>query len=645
MCGIAGIIDYISQPSEGSLLESANLMADAITNRGPDDNGVWVDEQNGIALSHRRLSIIDRSSAGQQPMMSNDGRYIIAYNGEIYNFKELRNELKSIGKVFKGNSDTEVILEACATWGIHKTIGRLIGMFAFALWDKKEKTLYLVRDRLGIKPLYWGSFGSLFLFGSELKALRAHRGWEPKINRDALTSFMRFSYVPSPMSIYEGISKLAPGCILTIQPGKKAQLDSYWSLSDVVRKGKRSELDVSDDEATDALDNLLSDAVSRRMVADVPLGAFLSGGIDSSTIVALMQAQSSRPVHSYSIGFQETGFNEAQHAADVARHLGTDHTELYVTPKEAQEVIAKLPDIYDEPFADSSQIPTYLVSSLTRRHVTVALSGDGGDECFAGYNRYVYAERIRRAQKLLPKAFRGSIASLVRSISPKQLDDLANILPSSIKPNQVGDRLHKLMDVLSADEEEFYPRLISHWDEPERLVYKGNEKRGVIWDPAVRDLVPDFIEHMQYLDLLTYLPDDILTKVDRASMAVSLETRVPLLDHRVVEFSCQLPMRFKIRDGKSKWLLRQVLYKHMPKELVERPKMGFGVPIGEWLRGPLREWAEALLDEAKINGQGYLNYGPIKQKWEEHLSGKRNWQYQLWNVLMFQAWHERWMNS
>jgi len=643
MCGITGIFACDRSHNERFMVDQVEAMADTLISRGPDEGDVWSDADAGLYLAHRRLSVIDLSMAGHQPMVSSSGRYVIIYNGEVYNSDELSDEIQKSGITLRGHSDTEIILESCAKWGVTRAINMFTGMFAFALWDKREKTLYLVRDRLGIKPLYWGRFGGLFLFGSELKALRAHSGWRPQINRNALASFMRHSYIPAPMTIFNGIFKLQPGCVLKLKVGEEPRIDSYWSLSNVVKQEKDSEVNLSDSEATKALDELLRDAVSSRMVADVPLGAFLSGGIDSSTVVALMQAQSPRPVHTFSIGFHETGFNEAHHAAAVAKYLGTDHTELYVTAEEAQEVIPRLSEIYDEPFADSSQIPTYLVSALTRQHVTVALSGDGGDECFAGYNRYFLAERIRRLQRHTPKAFRSAVASVICSVSPEYLDRLSSIIPVSVRPPQFGDRLHKLAGVLLEEEDDFYRRLISHWNNPESLVLNSVEPKGIVWDTKIRGLIPDFSERMRYFDLLTYLPDDILTKVDRASMAVSLEARVPLLDHRVVEFLWRLPKHFKIRDGQGKWLLRQVLYKYVPKEMVERPKMGFGVPIDKWLRGPLRDWAENLLDENRIRQEGYLNHSVVREKWQEHLSGNRNWQYHLWNVLMFQAWHEHWM--
>lgn len=618
-------------------------MADAIISRGPDDNGVWVDKYNGIALSHRRLSIIDRSKDGHQPMVSSNGRYVICYNGEMYNFKELRHELESTGKSFKSNSDTEVVLEACATWGVHKTIEQLIGMFAFSLWDKKEKILYLVRDRLGIKPLYWGRFGGLFLFGSELKALRAHPGWQPEINRDAIAAYMRHNYIPAPNSIYKGVHKLPPGSILTIKQNEGPVVERYWDMASIAQNGIEDQLVCNDHEAITQLEHLLNDVVSCRMVADVPLGALLSGGYDSSTVVALMQANSMCPVKTFSIGFNETGYDEAHYAKLVAKHLGTDHTELYVTPDEARDVIPMLADIYDEPFADSSQIPTYLVSKLTRQSVTVALSGDGGDEVFAGYNRYFHGKRFIKGMNICPGPMKRLIEELIYMLPPDKWSAINSILPDKLRIPQLGDKLYKLAELLPSDPTMMYQRLVSHWQDPESLVLGGHEPESLLLCKDFAPGVDGIIERMQLLDTMTYLPDDILTKVDRASMAVSLEARVPLLDHRLIEFAWRLPMHMKVRHGKGKWILRQLLYKHVPKELVDRPKMGFGVPIGNWLRGPLREWAEELLDEKKIKEQGYFDAEPIRQKWQEHLSGKRNWQYHLWDVLMFQAWLDRWM--
>jgi asparagine synthase (glutamine-hydrolysing) len=643
MCGIAGFWNRKAHEGEQGLKALAQEMADSIHNRGPDAGASWADAGAGVAFGHRRLSIIDLSEAGAQPMNSSCGRFVICYNGEIYNTPELRKELEATGRRFVGHSDTEVIVEACGEWGVTKTVCRLIGMFAMAIWDRQERALWLVRDRLGIKPLYWGQFGDLVLFSSELKALRVHPGWSPELDRDALAGYMRHNYIPCPQTIYEGVHKLPPGCLLRIDERGTPEVDPYWSLEQVAREGQLARNGCSDAEIIDGLETLLSDAVRRRMVADVPLGAFLSGGVDSSTVVALMQQNSERPVRTFSIGFHEEGFDEARYAKEVARHLGTDHTELYVSEDHAQEVIPNLPEMYDEPFADSSQIPTFLVSELTRQHVAVSLSGDGGDELFAGYNRYYHAEAILTKVGRLPAPARSASAALMRSLSPQAWTSLFRMLPHRWRPPQAGDKMHKLASIMMGDKHALYRRLISHWEDPNQIVLGSEERKGIVWDKAVGHIVPDFTDRMQYLDTLTYLPDDILTKVDRSSMAVSLEARVPLLDHRVVEMAWRLPKRMKFRDGQSKWALRQVLYRHVPRQLIDRPKMGFGVPIHAWLRGPLREWAEELLGENELRSDGILNPAPIREKWREHLSGHRNWQYHLWDVLMFQAWKQRWL--
>lgn len=644
MCGIAGILT--TRPgSDGELARIAISMAEALRHRGPDDGDVWADSAAGIALAQRRLAIIDLSPAGHQPMHSSCGRFVISYNGEAYNTAELRDELVAAGRPFRGQSDTEVVVEGCAVWGIQGLLQRLNGMFALALWDRAERRLTLARDRLGIKPLYYAQIGGLLLFGSELWSLRAHPGWTPVIDRNAIAAYLRHNYIPAPLTIFQGVQKLEPGTSVTVSAGGKVEKTVFWALADVVRAGKADPLDLSDAEATDALERLLTDAVRRQMVSDVPLGAFLSGGIDSSTVVALMQATSARPVRSFSIGFDESRYNEANYAAAVAKHLGTDHTELYVTSAEARDVIPKLPAIYDEPFSDSSQIPTYLLSALTRRQVTVALSGDGGDELFAGYSRYFLAERMRRTVFRVPRALRQLGSELIRSVPPGAWDKGFALLPQRWHSSATGDRLHKLAGVLSEDPEGFYRRLVSHWLDPASLVAGSHEPEGLIGNPAIRALVPDYTERMQYTDTLTYLPDDILTKVDRASMAVALEVRVPLLDHRVVEFAWRLPKSVKLRGGTGKFLLRKVLYRHVPAPLIDRPKMGFGVPIDAWLRGPLKEWAEHLLSDASLQRIGMFHPAQIRAAWQEHLSGRRNWQYPLWDVLMAQAWLERFSAS
>lgn len=643
MCGIAGFLNVASSHSPDHLDRLAGAMATALKHRGPDDQGVWSDAEAGIALAHRRLSIVDLSQAGHQPMISADGRFVMVYNGEVYSFREIRVDLEARGHIFRGYSDSEVILESVVAFGIEATVKRLIGMFAIALWDRRERTLTLIRDRVGIKPLYWGKTGSLFLFGSELKALRAHPGWTVHIDRSAVAAFMRHSYVPAPQSIYEGIHKLEPGSILTLPWCGEPQIARFWNAREVARAGIANPLQGTETELTDQLESLLADSVSRRMIADVPLGAFLSGGIDSSMVVALMQAANAGKVKTFTIGFDTPGFDEAPHAAAIAKHLGTEHTELTVTAQQALSVVPRLPEWYDEPFGDSSQIPTYLVSEMTRRHVTVSLSGDGGDELFAGYNRYKMAALFWRGLSVLPRPVRKAGAAAITSISAEQWSRWLAFLPDNVRLPHIGDKLHKLAAVLKnvEDSSALYRRIVSFW-EPAELMPGTNEPRGILWENAVADEFPNMVDRMQFLDLVTYLPDDILTKVDRASMAVGLEARVPLLDHRVIEFAWQLPREVKIRRGDSKWLLKQVLYRHVPPALVNRPKMGFGIPLGEWLRGPLRDWAEALLDERSLREAGLLDAKRVRRYWTEHLQGKHEWQHLLWMVLMLQAWRERW---
>jgi asparagine synthase (glutamine-hydrolysing) len=642
MCGIAGFVGATSRIAGRTIDDIAEAMAVSLAHRGPDDQGIWTDAEAGTGLTHRRLSIIDLSPAGHQPMVSADGRFVITYNGEVYSYQPIATELAANGQKFRGHSDTEVILESFVANGVEATLQRMIGMFAIALWDRRERTLTLVRDRLGIKPLYWAKFGNLFLFGSELKALRAHPDWTPRIDQNAVAAFMRHNYIPAPHTIYEGVHKLEPGTVLTLPWQGEPRVTHYWDARAVARKGMFSPLEGDDAELIEQLETLLRDAVGRRMIADVPLGAFLSGGIDSSTVVALMQAAGTGKVKTFSIGFDIPGFNEAPHAAAVARHLGTEHTELTVTSREALDVIPRLPDWYDEPFADSSQIPTYLVSAMTRKHVTVALSGDGGDELFAGYNRYRMTEQFGRALSVMPHALRKGAAAALTAVRPDRWTELLSALPSRMRPPQVGDKLYKIADVLKLDSPEaFYRRMVSHW-EPSEIMPQAREPRSILDDANLAKEFLDLLPRMQFLDLVTYLPDDILTKVDRASMAVALEARVPLLDHRVVEFSWRLPPAAKVRGGVTKWILRQILYRHVPQALVERPKMGFGIPLGEWLRGPLRDWAETLLDEKRLREAGLLDAALVRRFWTEHLDGRRNWQYLLWDVLMLESWRERW---
>jgi asparagine synthase (glutamine-hydrolysing) len=645
MCGIVGRIDRTLQADDwkGQLRK----MTDCIPHRGPDDEGIWYDVQHGVGLGHRRLSIIDTSTAGAQPMQSPDGQLVIVYNGEVYNFRELKQELAHRGHSFQSHTDTEVILAAVQEWGVERAVRRFNGMFAFALWDQRERCLSLVRDRVGIKPLYYGRVNSGILFGSELKSFRAARGFDPVVDRNALALYFRHNYIPAPHAIYEGVWKLPPGCMLRIESqnsghGVLPDPQPYWELEQVVQRGQDNMFRGSDKEAVSELDELLRDATDRRMIADVPLGAFLSGGIDSSTVVALMQAQSHQPVKTFSIGFNQSEYNEATHAKAVAERLGTDHTEMYVKSQEARDVIPKLPHLYDEPFADSSQIPTYLVSKLAREQVTVSLSGDGGDELFGGYRRYATGRDLWAQISRIPEWGRRGLGAVLRN-TPSSVWDLGfNWMNPHLeqygRPGTVSDKLQKAGEVLAlAGQRELYGRLTSHWKRPEHLVrnWAGSPKLD-----EVPKTLHDFTHYMMYMDAKKYLPDDILVKVDRASMGVSLEARVPLLDHRVVEHAWRLPLHLKVRDGQEKWILRQVLHKYVPKELFDRPKMGFGVPIGHWIRGPLRGWAESLLEETRLREEGYLNPRPIREKWKEHVQGHADWKYHLWDVLMFQAWLE-----
>jgi asparagine synthase (glutamine-hydrolysing) len=653
MCGLAGFVDGSGAMPIGEWPILLRRMGAAIRHRGPDDSGVWIDEHAGVGVVHRRLSILDLSPAGHQPMVSASGRFVIAFNGEIYNHLKLRAELagphSSGGRghlQWRGHSDTETLLAGFDAWGCEATLKKCVGMFAIALWDRDDHTLTLARDRLGEKPLYYGWQGETFLFGSELKALKAHPAFRAVIDRNALALLMAYNTITAPYSIYQGIQKLLPGSLVTISlKNRSAQPQHYWDARRVIVDGLAQPYMGSPDEAVDALDKLLRDAVAQQMVADVPLGGFLSGGVDSSTIVALMQAQSAPPVRTFTIGFHEAGYNEAEHAKSVAKHLGTDHAELYVSPQQALDVIPRLPSLYCEPFADSSQIPTFLVSQLARQHVVVSLSGDGGDELFGGYNRYVMGQRLWGKLSCLPVELRQRLARIITGVSPqlwnRLLEPIQGLLPSGVAQANIGDKLHKGAGVMAArTASEFYQLLITHWPRPSELVIGAAESPTLLTNSDQQPQTDHFIHQMMALDMLTFLPDDILTKVDRAAMGVSLETRTPLLDHRVVEFAWRLPLDYKLRNGVGKWPLRQVLYKYVPKELIERPKMGFGVPIGTWLRGPLRDWAEELLDEARLQREGYFNPTPIRQKWAEHLSGQRNWQAQLWNVLMFQAWLE-----
>lgn len=644
MCGIAGFLDLKRRFNNQDAGKLARMMADQMAHRGPDASGVWADETAGIALSHRRLSIIDVSTAGAQPMVSASGASVLSYNGEVYNPEELRPELGRRGIHWRGHSDTEVILEAFEDRGVVETAKRLIGMFALAWWDGRTRTLWLLRDRIGKKPLYYGLFDGTVLFGSQLKALMAHPACDRAIDRDALASYLRFGYFPSVRSVLKGVCQLRPGTAVEISfAGQRAGEPVehvYWDAREIAERGTLAR---NGHDFTDELEHLLEDSVRRRMISDVPLGAFLSGGIDSSTVVALMQKCSNRPVKTFSIGFDEPKYNEAPFAKAIAEHLGTDHTELYVTPKAALDLIPRLAEWYDEPFADASQIPTLLVAQLARRHVTVALSGDGGDELFHGYPWYQFGARLSGITGSLPLSARYVLAQLLTSVPTATWDTLSGVLPAARRPERLGDRAHKLATWMTLPTRDLLFREIrSLWSDPDILVPGATEPVEPVWTGAMTSAAPDFLDRMALIDLVTYLPDDILTKVDRATMAVSLEGRCPILDHRVVEFALRLPRELKLASAESKIILKNVLARYVPRTLFERPKQGFESPIAVWLRGPLKEWAEALLDPIAMRADGLLNPEPIQQRWNEHQSGRRNWQYALWNVLMFQEWKTRW---
>lgn len=648
MCGIAGFLNADGMQTAEALGTAAQVMARTLKHRGPDDEGVWVDSASGIALAHQRLSILDLSPAGHQPMISESGRYVISYNGEIYNFAELRRKLEQEAGaklLLRGSSDTEVILACFERWGIEESLARWNGMFAFAAWDRKEKALFLARDRFGEKPVYYARMGRSFLFASELKALRAHPDFSGAIDRDALALYLRYNCIPAPRTIFRGVWKLPPGTWTRVTRGAHGSPIpiSYWSLRETVERSRANPFRGTDEEAAAELESLLRDAVKIRMLADVPVGVFLSGGIDSSLIAALMQSEGSHPVCSFSIGISESAYDESRNARDVAGHLGTEHCEFRVTPAEALETIPHLAAVYDEPFADSSQIPTMLLAKLTRRFVTVGLSGDGGDEMFGGYNRHVWSGRLATTIRLTPGFSRRLTGAAIRCVSTKSWDRsfewLRPVLPAKLRHRVPGCKLHKLADVLAApDPASAYQWLVSHWRNPSGVVLGACEiPRNSSESPQGLN----YAEKMMFYDAETYLPDDILVKVDRATMAASLEARVPYLDPRVVEFAWRLGFASKVRDGQGKIPLRQVLYRHVPRNLVDRPKFGFGIPLDSWLRGPLREWAEALLDEKRLRNEGYFDPRPIRRIWREHLAGQGAWQYHLWDILMFEEWLEK----
>lgn len=640
MCGIVGIMSLSG--TARTLPDDAEFaaMTDVLAHRGPDARGIWRDNSRGVALGHRRLSIRDLSETGAQPMTSACGRFVIVYNGEVYSHREIARDLADAGRTFRGHSDTEVILEACALWGVERVLPRLIGMFAFALYDKTAGDLFVVRDRLGIKPLYWGEIGGRFVFGSELSALRRLPGWTPDLDRGALLSFMRHGYVPAPHTIYRGIQKLLPGSWLRVGRDGTRTAGRFWDLRAIAsaavtgRSQPQREAPLDDDTTIDRLESLIVDAVGRRLVADVPIGALLSGGLDSSLVAAVMAKTSSRRIGTYSIGFAETGFDEAPYARAVARHIGSEHVELYADPAHALALVERLPTLYDEPFADSSQLPTALVSVLTRQHVTVVLSGDGGDELFGGYSRYQRALQVWRTISRVPGAARQIAGRIPKSL----VETVLRGLPRHLRRADLGARLAIAAAAGSRrDPGLLYAGMMSLWPEPEAAVIGGVEPKGLLWDASLATDTPDLLERMMLVDTLTYLPDDILTKVDRASMAVGLEVRVPLLDHRLVEFAWSLPPEMKLRDGSAKWALRQVLHRHVPRTLTDRPKMGFGVPLASWLRGPLRDWAEDLLDARRMESGGVFRAAAVGRRWRAHLAGE-DYSYQLWTVLMAEAW-------
>lgn len=643
MCGIVGFFSADGCNKQNIVVQ----MMDAIKHRGPDDKGFWHNSESNLYLGHRRLSVVDLSSLGHQPMTSCSDRYVIVFNGEIYNHLQLRTSLKKSGVniTWRGHSDTETLLACIDTWGLKKTINKCSGMFAIALYDKKHNSIYLVRDRMGEKPLYYGIQNGVFLFGSELKALKKHPEFQGEIDRNSLALQLKYNYIPTPYSIYKGIKKLTPGTILKVSVNSKypntESIESptaFWSLKEVAINAQLDTYTGSAIEAVNDLDKLLSQSVKGQMEADVSLGAFLSGGIDSSLIVSLMQSQSLSPVKTFSIGFEQEGYNEAVYAKQIAQHLGTEHTELYVSAEDAMETIPKLSRLYDEPFSDSSQIPTYLVSAMTKESVTVSLSGDAGDELFGGYNRYLWTRKIWNRVKYMPNSLRKFIAWGMTSVSPEVWNKILSQIVSMPLP---GDKIHKLANILPAKSaEDFYFHLVTHWHDIDTIVIGAKDPVAPVEHKSLGLNLGSIEQNMMYLDSISYLPDDILPKLDRAAMGVSLETRIPFLDHHVVEFAFKLPLSMKIRNGEGKWILKKVLDGYIPRELMERPKMGFGVPIDLWLRGPLRDWAESLLDESRLKKEGFFHAESIRKKWNEHLSGRRNWQNHLWDVLMFQAWLE-----
>jgi len=639
MCGFAGLIDFPHAHARDGLERIVNGMGARIAHRGPDDSHFWTDPETGVAMAFRRLAIQDLSPAGRQPMQSRSGRYVIVFNGEIYNAPSLKVGLLADGAQLRGHSDTEILIELIDRIGFAACMPLLRGMFAMACWDRRDRILHLARDPLGKKPLYFGFDGGTFLFASQPKAFLAYPQFKPEIDRDALCAFFRFGYIPAPHSIYQSIEKLRPGEMLEVQDGRILNRRKFWDAAESARAATAHAPKLSDAEAIDRLEKLIELAVDRRLASDVPLGAYLSGGIDSSTVLAIMRARASGSVKSFCIGFGDTRYDESRHAEDVANHLRLEHHTLHVTPDDLLQAVFDMPDVYDEPFADPSQVPTYILSRLTRGHVTVALSGDGGDELFSGYTRYGKLEKICRMAGRVPSALKPGAAHLIRAVPKAVWNGAETVMPRDYGQSPLAARAQKFADVLQAVRPEMiYRDVIEQWPDPENLVIGGHEPVDPIWLGALGIGASNPSRLAQLLDVYSYLPEDILVKVDRASMAVGLEVRAPLLDQDIAEFAWGLPQNQLVRNGAGKWLLRQVLYRHIPAELVDRPKMGFAFPLCEWLRGPLRDWAEDLLDPSKMATAAYLNPGLVRAMWAEHLSGARDWSYRLWCVLMFESW-------
>ncbi|HQS83663.1 MAG: asparagine synthase (glutamine-hydrolyzing) [Alphaproteobacteria bacterium 16-39-46] len=642
MCGFTGFWSR-SPLAKESLEKTAALMAHEISFRGPNSTGFWTDERNGLVFAHLRLAIIDLNDTGNQPMVSASKRFVISYNGEVYNYGILRKELEERGVSFKGSSDTEVMLAAIEAWGLEDALSKFIGMFAFALWDTQDQRLFLVRDRLGVKPLYYGIINNVLFFGSQPRSFMPHPLWKSTLNQNALSDYFVYSYVPGTESIFQGLQKVAPGHIVSIDASFTPKISCYWNLTEKYHHGLKNPLKLSETNTIDHLEVLLKDAVKLRMISDVPLGAFLSGGIDSSLVVALMQKQSINAIKTFSIGFSEDTFNEAPFAKKIAEHLGTDHFEYILREKDALEIIPNLPEFYDEPFADSSQIPTFLVSKMAREHVTVSLSGDGGDEFFCGYTRYGVGNSLKNLLRFFPVSLRPTLSALLRVAAKPHLEKLVQIFSSQ---THLSHKLNKLSDLIMMQSPfEIYHSLLIHFSPKEAELITGHRASFSESLKKIFSSAQNFTEAMQLTDISLYLPDDILTKVDRASMAHSLEAREPLLDHRIAEFSFALPLSFKLKQNQGKWILRQVLKRYVPESYFDRPKQGFGLPIDQWLRGDLKDWANELLSLTALKDSGLSNALPIRTRWEEHLSQTRNWQYSLWGVLMYQAWHQRYFKN